>query len=99
MMYLIIFFHFRPGVMWSITNNYDIHAMLGQAPLPNDTNRIPLPPVYSLNNTTEYWQASLHTTPNSSSQDTDLDDIEIIPVTALVRNCAYPMPCLMSVGA
>ena len=56
-MYLIIFFHFRPDVIWSITNNYDIHAMLGQAPLPDDTSRIPLL-LYSLNNTTVEWTVS-----------------------------------------
>ena len=27
------FFHFRPGALRCRTNNYDIHAMLGQAPL------------------------------------------------------------------
>ena len=33
LLYDYYFFHFRPSVPWCRTNNYDIHAMLGQAPL------------------------------------------------------------------
>ena len=33
LLYYYYFFHFRPSVLWCRTNHYDIHAMLGQAPL------------------------------------------------------------------